>query len=99
MSEWLIGLLVFLGLCCIPVVMGIVTKCGGGTFGDGLLLFGGLVAGADALERALGAEPRCPWPDCNYDLQAHRSRHPTACPACRRPIRWLDEGRRPTRDG
>ncbi len=72
MSGWLIGLLVLLGLCCIPVIMGIVTKCGGGTFGDGLLLFGGLVAGADALERALGVEPRCPLSPANK-----------ACGACR----------------
>ena len=74
------------------VLAGVLTKCSGGRFSDGILIMCGVIAGANALERALGQEPRCPWDGCRYDLQHHRHRLPTTCPACGRAIWWSEGG-------
>jgi len=93
MSEWIIVLIIVGAFAAILVVPGLITWLLGGSFWDGVFLISVVVVGTNAAERALGIAPCCPWPGCNYDLQPHRWRHPFSCPACGRPIRWMQEGR------
>lgn len=101
MSPWIIVLIIAGGVLAVFVVPGLIMRLRGGSFWWGVLwgvlLMAGHVAGANAFERAFHIEPRCPWTGCNYDLQPHRWRHPSSCPACRQPIRWMREGRVPVR--
>ena len=97
MSGWIIALIVVSVVVGIPIICGLVVRCSGGSFWDGILIFGAVMIGTNEFERIMHIEPRCPWPGCNYDLQPHRWRHPFSCPACGQPIRWMQEGRVPVR--